>query len=81
MSFEDDRTIWGTGPTAPDVTATQARRAAIRTADYVAAQHPHPADDTMPHLAGRELAMNPLIHAGLRELLNALGIQTTRGNQ
>ncbi|MFD7861814.1 hypothetical protein [Streptomyces sp. NPDC059783] len=66
MSFEDDRSIWGTGPAIPLTTTDQRRRAAVRTADYVAGQHP---DRT-----ARDLAADPLIQAGLRELLTALGL-------
>ncbi|MFE7237255.1 hypothetical protein [Streptomyces sp. NPDC057580] len=78
MSYETDRAFWGDETPLPPTTTDQERRAAVRAADYVAAQHPHPADDTMPHFAGRELAMNPLVHVGLRELLDALGLN--RGN-
>lgn len=51
------------------------RRAAIRAADHVAAEHPDPRDDVMPKLAGRELAKNPDAAAGVLELLDALGLR------
>lgn len=49
------------------------RRAAVRIADGVAAEHPHPLDDVMPKLAGRQLAQDPAVSAGLLELLDAIG--------
>jgi hypothetical protein len=58
------------------------RAAAIRIADQVAAEHPNPLDDTMPKLAGRLLAKDPTVAAGLRELLDAVfGTQLNREPQ
>lgn len=61
-----------------------ARKTAIRIADHIAARHPHPLDDVMPRIAGAVIAKDPLIAAGVLELLAALGIrpdQISRGNQ
>ena len=80
MSYELDRAFWGDESPLPPITTDQERRTAVRTADFVASEHPHPLDDTKPDVAGRELATDPLIRAGLLELLDALGIQT-RGNR
>jgi hypothetical protein len=57
----------------PQVGSTELRAAAIHVADYVAAQHPHELDDTSPRFAGRLLAQDPAIAAGVLELLDALG--------
>jgi hypothetical protein len=81
VSYELDRAFWGDETPLPPITTDQERRTAVRAADFVAAEHPHPLDDTKPDVAGRELATDPLIRAGLLELLDALGIQTTRGNR
>lgn len=81
MSYELDRAFWGDETPLPPTTSQQERRAAVRAADYVAAQHPHQLDDTKPDVAGRELATDPLIQAGLLELLDKLGIQTIRGTR
>lgn len=56
--------------------ADELHRAAIHLADRVAAEHPHELDGTMPRLAGRLLGRDPLVAAGLLELLDALGIRT-----
>ncbi|WP_030917478.1 hypothetical protein [Streptomyces sp. NRRL B-24720] len=72
MSFETDRAFWGDETPLPPTTTNQERRAAIRAADYVAGQY--------AHLTGAQLATDPIIHAGLRELLAALGLQTSKGN-
>lgn len=50
------------------------RKAAIRIADQIARAHPHPLDDTNPRAAGRDLARDPVVAAGLRELLAALNL-------
>lgn len=55
-------------------TAEQRRDAAVTVTDRVAAEHPHPLDDTDPRLAGKELAHDPAIAAGVRELLATLGL-------
>jgi hypothetical protein len=54
------------------------RRAAIRVADQIGREHPHQLDDLMPKLAGRELAQEPAIAAGVLELLDQLGIHPDR---
>lgn len=56
------------------VTAAQQRAAAVHIADRIAAEHPHPLDELMPKLAGRQLAADLVIEDGVRELLAALGI-------
>lgn len=48
------------------VTRRQRRAAAVHVADRIAAEH--------PQMTAAELAANPLIAAGLRDLLNALGL-------
>ncbi|WP_405888796.1 hypothetical protein OG762_36510 [Streptomyces sp. NBC_01136] len=59
---------YGPKPSIPD--AVLQRRAAVRIAE-----HPHPLDDRLPRLAGQELAMDPVIAAGVLELLDALGLR------
>jgi hypothetical protein len=61
----------GVGPVTSLPAALQ-RAAAVRIADQVAAEHPHPLDDLMPRLAGRLLAKDPAVAAGVRELLDAV---------
>lgn len=56
---------------------TEERAAAIRVADHVAGQYPHPLDDTDPVSAGRSVAYDRRARADLLELLDALGIATT----
>lgn len=51
------------------------RRMAVNVAGGIAFHHPHELDDENPKAAGRELAKNPLIAAGLRELLDYIGYQ------
>lgn len=58
-----------------DVTAEQMRKAAAHVADRIAAEHPHPLDDCMPKLAGRLLAKDPAVNAGVLELLAVLGLR------
>lgn len=58
---------------APDARRRLERAAAVRIADQVAAENPHPLDDLMPQFAGRQLAKDPVIAAGLLELLDAIG--------
>jgi hypothetical protein len=57
------------------------RRAAVHVADRIAAENPHPLEDTMPRLAGRLVGQDPAVAAGLLELLAALGLPTTRSQQ
>ena len=52
----------------------EARAAAVYVAGRVAAEHPHELDALMPRLAGRQLAADPAVAAGLRELFAALGL-------
>ena len=63
------------GPTDPAEQTRRERKAAVRASDQIAAQHPHELDDLMPKLAGRELARNPVIAAGVLDLLDALGLK------
>jgi hypothetical protein len=55
-------------------TARQTRAAAVHVADRIAAEHPHPLDELMPKLAGRQLAQDPTVGAGVLELLDVLGL-------
>ncbi|MGW2048651.1 hypothetical protein ACWCPF_26220 [Streptomyces sp. NPDC001858] len=50
------------------------RRAAVHLADGIAAQHPTELDDLAPEYAGRLLAQDPTIRAGLLELIDAIGL-------
>lgn len=63
------------GRTDTDYEADERRRAAVRIADQIAAEHPDPRDDLMPKLVGRELAKDPEIAAGVLELLDQLGLR------
>ncbi|MFD9463525.1 hypothetical protein [Streptomyces sp. NPDC060027] len=65
----------GDGLTVGLVNTAEQRRAAVRAADQIAAEHPDERDDLMPRLAGRELAKDPAIAAGVLELLAQLGIK------
>lgn len=56
-------------------TAAEQRAAAIRVADHIAAEHPSDIDDLFPRHAGRQLAHDPAIAAGVLELLAALDIR------
>lgn len=60
------------------LTRRQRRAAAVYCADRIAAEHPSPLDELMPKLAGRQLAQDPAIAAGVLELLDVLGLVTTR---
>lgn len=58
------------------------RKAALRIADQVAAENPGPLDHEDPRRAGRLLAHNPAVAAGLRDLLDAVfGTRLDRTNQ
>lgn len=59
------------------LTVDQRRAAAVHLADRIATEHPHPLDDLMPRLAGRLVAANPVVAAGVRELLDALGLEAS----
>jgi len=65
------------GPKPSTADAALQRQAAIRIADHIGAKHPHPhpQDDEDPAQAGRELAKDPVIAAGVLELLAKLGIR------
>lgn len=54
------------------------RRAAVNVADRIASEHPHALDLLMPKLAGRTLAKDPAIAAGVLELLETLGLPTRK---
>jgi hypothetical protein len=56
-----------------DVDPATQRKAAVNLADRIAAQHPTELDDLAPEYAGRLLAQDPTIRAGLKELLDAIG--------
>ncbi|MER6350571.1 hypothetical protein ABT186_01640 [Streptomyces sp. NPDC001634] len=60
-------------------TTREIRAAAVHVADRIAAEHPHPLDDTMPKLAGRLLAKDPIVAAGILELLDAIGLRPAMG--
>lgn len=64
---------YGPKPAIPD--AELERRAAVRIADQFGREHPHPQDVEDPAQAGRELAKDPVIAAGLLELADKLGIR------
>jgi hypothetical protein len=55
--------------------ADEQRQAAVRIADQFGKEHPHPQDVKDPREAGRELAKDPVIAAGVLELLAKLGIR------
>lgn len=61
-----------------DIGAEQALGAVQHIACRVAADNPHSLDDDMPRLAGRLVGRDSLVAAGLLELLDALGLPTTR---
>jgi hypothetical protein len=63
------------GPQPTTAEAAEQRQAARRIADQFGKEHPHPQDDEDPRQAGRELAKDPVIAAGVRELLAKLGIR------
>jgi hypothetical protein len=63
------------GLTVTPLTRQQLRAAAVHVADRVAAEHPHPDDDTNPRNAGRELAHNPTVRAEVLDLLAAIGMR------
>jgi hypothetical protein len=71
MGSDLNQFVLATDPTDADL----ARRAAVHVADQIAAEHPHPLDDVMPRIAGAVIAKDPVIAAGVLELLAALGIR------
>lgn len=58
----------------PDHRRDAERAAAVHVADRIGAEHPHPLDELMPRLAGRLIAQDPVVMAGVRELLDLLGL-------
>jgi hypothetical protein len=64
------------GLTFSPLTRQQLRAAAVHVADRVAAENPHPLDDLMPRLAGRLIAEDPAVRSQVRELLDALGLNS-----
>jgi hypothetical protein len=54
------------------------RAAAVHIGDHIAAEHPTEADDVMPRLAGLALGADPVIAAGVLELLDAIGLLEDR---
>jgi hypothetical protein len=58
------------------VDAQQALDAALHVADRVGGENPHPDDETNPRAAGKAIGQDPVIAAGVRELLAALGLPT-----
>jgi hypothetical protein len=63
------------GPQPTTSEAAEQRRAARRVADQFGKENPHPQDDEDPAQAGRELAKDPVIAAGVLELVAQLGIR------
>jgi hypothetical protein len=63
------------GPKPTTSEQAELRQAAIRIADHIGAEHPHPLDEEMPRIAGAVIAKDPVIAAGVLELLAALGIR------
>jgi hypothetical protein len=63
------------GPKPATSDAALQRQAAIRIADQIAAEHPHPLDEYMPRVAGAVIAKDPVVAAGVLELLAALAIR------
>jgi hypothetical protein len=63
------------GPKPTTAEAAEQRRAARRVADQFGKENPHPQDDEDPRRAGRELAKDSLIAAGILELVAQLGIR------
>jgi hypothetical protein len=63
------------GPQPSTAEADEQRRAARRVADQFGKENPHPQDDEDPVQAGRELAKDPVIAAGVLELVAQLGIR------
>lgn len=53
------------------------RAAAVRIADHVASEHPHPDDDRAPRIAGAAIAKDPAVRREVTELLDQLGLLPT----
>lgn len=71
MGSDINTAVMATDP----MNARLARRAAVRIADQIAAEHPDERDELMPRLAGRELGKDPAVAAGVLELLDQLGLK------
>lgn len=73
------REIESSGIAVPRLKPREQRRldraAAVRIADQAGVENPHPLDESMPRLAGRQLGQDPVIAAGVLELLDAIGIK------
>lgn len=54
---------------------------AVHVADRVGTEHPHPADQEMPQLAGQLIAKDPEVRQQLHDLLDALGLHTELATQ
>lgn len=65
-------------PRRRKATPGQQRRAAVRVADSVGVEHPHPLDDLMPRLAGQQVGRDPEAAGKVRDLLAALGLDTAQ---
>ena len=58
----------------PDEKQRRERAAAVRIADQVGAEHPHPLDDGYPQLAGQAIARDPAVRDQVLELLAVIGL-------
>lgn len=72
-------TFGALGHSAVNNSPQEMRAAAVAAADRIAAEHPHELDNVMPRLAGRQLAQDPAIAAGVRELLSVIGLLPDTG--
>lgn len=63
---------YGPKPSIPD--AVLQRRAAVRIAYRIAAEHPHHLDEKDPRQAGRELGKDPAIAGEVLDLIAALDL-------
>lgn len=63
------------------VDAQQALGMIRRVGVQVAGENPHPEDDTNPRLAGQLIGQDPVIAAGVLELLAELGLPTTEAGR
>jgi len=63
------------------VDAQQALGMIRRVGVQVAAENPHPLDDTDPRLAGQLIGQDPVVAAGLLERLAELGLPTTEAGR
>lgn len=70
----DDPTATGHDIALYPNTSSETRRAAVRIADHLGTQFPHPLDQSEPTAAGRATARELAVKVGLLELLAALGL-------